>query len=157
VETATLLVVKRCGVTEPFSRSKVVAGVRKACQGRPVTEDQLAKLGQRVEESVRATGRSELSAHEVGLAVLTPLRDLDEVAFLRFASVYQAFESLEDFESAILRLRAEDDRRALVSGLDGAHRQRPVGDRRPVQTTGPLASSGGMGGGEGMGGGGISA
>jgi transcriptional repressor NrdR len=105
IETATLLVVKRSGVTEPFSRDKVVSGVRKACQGRPVTEDQLALLAQRVEEAVRASGVAELPTHEVGLAILGPLRELDLVAYLRFASVYRAFESLEDFELAIAELR----------------------------------------------------
>ena len=107
VETAGLSVVKRSGVTEPFSRAKVVAGVRKACQGRPVREDDLALLAQRVEEAVRAQGVAEVDAHEVGLAILGPLRELDEVAYLRFASVYQAFDSLEDFEDAITILRAE--------------------------------------------------
>ena len=107
LETAGLSVVKRSGVTEPFSRAKVVAGVRKACQGRPVREDDLALLAQRVEEVVRAQGVAEVDAHEVGLAVLGPLRELDEVAYLRFASVYQAFDSLTDFEDAITILRAE--------------------------------------------------
>jgi transcriptional repressor NrdR len=106
VETAALLVVKRSGVTEPFSRDKVVTGVRKACQGRPVTEDQLAKLAQKVEEAVRASGVAELPTHEVGLAILGPLRELDLVAYLRFASVYRAFESLDDFEQEITELRA---------------------------------------------------
>ena len=107
VETTSLSVVKRSGVTEPFSRSKVLVGVRKACQGRPVTDDDLARLSQKVEEVIRAQGNAEVDAHEVGLAVLGPLRELDEIAYLRFASVYQAFESLEDFESAIALLRAE--------------------------------------------------
>ena len=107
VETAALSVVKRSGATEPFSRGKVLVGVRKACQGRPVTEDDLAMLAQRVEEAIRAQGSAEVDAHEVGLAVLEPLRELDEVAYLRFASVYQAFDSLEDFEAAITLLRAE--------------------------------------------------
>jgi transcriptional repressor NrdR len=107
VETAALMVVKRSGVTEPFSRDKVISGVRKACQGRPVTEDALALLGQRVEEAVRSTGRSELSAHDVGLAILGPLKELDVVAYLRFASVYRAYDSLEDFEAAIADLRAD--------------------------------------------------
>ncbi|MGB8384572.1 MAG: transcriptional regulator NrdR [Dermatophilaceae bacterium] len=107
VESASLSVVKRSGATEPFSRQKVLVGVRKACQGRPVSEDQLALLAQRVEEQVRAQGSAEVEAHEVGLAVLEPLRELDEVAFLRFASVYRAFECLEDFEEAITLLRAE--------------------------------------------------
>ena len=109
VETASLSVLKRSGATEPFSRGKVLVGVRKACQGRPVTEDQLARLAQRVEEQVRAQGSAEVEAHEVGLAVLEPLRELDEVAYLRFASVYRAFESLADFEDAITLLRAERD------------------------------------------------
>ncbi|HEX5017091.1 MAG TPA: transcriptional regulator NrdR [Actinomycetes bacterium] len=106
-ENATLVVVKRSGVTEPFSRSKVLAGVRKACQGRPVTEDDLALLAQQVEETVRAEGGAEVDSHEVGLAILGPLRELDEVAYLRFASVYRSFESLEDFEAEITLLRAE--------------------------------------------------
>lgn len=99
VETCSLMVVKRSGVTEPFSRTKVINGVRKACQGRPVTEDALAQLGQRVEEAVRATGSAELTTHDVGLAILGPLQELDLVAYLRFASVYRAFDSLEDFEA----------------------------------------------------------
>ena len=117
IETASLSVVKRSGATEPFSRQKVLVGVRKACQGRPVTEDQLARLAQRVEESVRATGSAEVDAHEVGLAVLEPLRELDEVAYLRFASVYRAFDNLEDFEAAITLLRAERD----AVGMPSAH------------------------------------
>ncbi|MEE1620275.1 transcriptional regulator NrdR [Zafaria sp. Z1313] len=109
VETTSLSVIKRSGVAEPFSRSKVVNGVRKACQGRPVTDDDLALLAQEVEESVRASGTAEIDAHEVGLAILGPLQKLDQVAYLRFASVYQAFDSLEDFESAITKLRREAD------------------------------------------------
>ncbi|MFG2910576.1 transcriptional regulator NrdR [Kitasatospora sp. NPDC048286] len=107
VETAALMVIKRSGVTEPFSRQKVITGVRKACQGRPVTEDALAQLGQRVEECVRASGNAELTTHDVGLAILGPLKELDVVAYLRFASVYQAYDGLEDFEAAIAELRAE--------------------------------------------------
>jgi transcriptional repressor NrdR len=107
VETTSLSVVKRSGAAEPFSRSKVLVGVRKACQGRPVTDDDLARLAQKVEEAIRAQGSAEVDAHEVGLAVLGPLRELDEIAYLRFASVYQAFATLEDFESAITLLRAE--------------------------------------------------
>lgn len=109
VETTSLSVIKRSGVGEPFSRSKVINGVRKACQGRPVSEDDLAMLAQEVEENIRASGAAEIDAHEVGLIILGPLQKLDKVAYLRFASVYQAFESLEDFESAIALLRHESD------------------------------------------------
>ncbi|HKA69699.1 MAG TPA: transcriptional regulator NrdR [Actinomycetes bacterium] len=107
VETASLLVIKRSGATEPFSRDKVLAGVRKACQGRPVDEDALARLAQGVEETIRATGSAEIPAHEVGMAILGPLRELDEVAYLRFASVYRGFESLDDFEKEIAKLRVD--------------------------------------------------
>jgi len=107
LEEATLAVIKRSGVTEPFSRQKVINGVRRACQGRPVDEDALAQLAQAVEDTVRAAGVAEIPSDEVGLAILGPLRELDEVAYLRFASVYQAFTSVEDFEKAILELRSE--------------------------------------------------
>lgn len=110
-ETASLTVVKRSGVTEPFSRGKVVAGVRKACQGRPVDDDDLAVLAQHVEETIRGQGHALVESHDVGLAVLAPLRVLDEVAYLRFASVYRAFETTADFEAAIAVMRAEDDLR----------------------------------------------
>jgi transcriptional repressor NrdR len=107
VESMQLTVVKRSGATEPFSREKAIAGVRKACKGRPVTEDQLALLGSQVEDTVRSAGWAEIPAHEVGMAILGPLRELDEVAYLRFASVYRAFTSAEDFETEIALLRAE--------------------------------------------------
>ncbi len=107
VEQMQLTVVKRSGATEPFSREKVIAGARKACKGRPVTDDDLARIGSQVEDSLRGSGWAEVPAHEVGLAILGPLRELDEVAYLRFASVYRAFESADDFEAEIAMLRAE--------------------------------------------------
>ncbi len=119
METASLTVVKRSGASEPFARDKVMVGVRKACQGRPVTEDELALLAQRVEEAIRAKGMAEIDAHDVGLEILGPLRELDEVAYLRFASVYQAFESTEDFEAAITVLRAERPAVGIEPSSDG--------------------------------------
>jgi transcriptional repressor NrdR len=100
------MVGKRSGVTEPFTRDKITRGVRRACQGRPVSEDQLAILAQRVEDTIRARGCAEVPSPEVGLAILGPLRELDEVAYLRFASVYRGFESLADFEEEIATLRS---------------------------------------------------
>ncbi|MBO0842748.1 MAG: transcriptional repressor NrdR [Nocardioides sp.] len=108
VEQMQLTVVKRSGATEPFDREKAVHGVRKACKGRPVTEDQLAVLGQTVEDTLRSQGY-EVPSHEVGLAILAPLRELDEVAYLRFASVYRQFESAADFTKEIQMLRTERD------------------------------------------------
>jgi transcriptional repressor NrdR len=105
-ETVILMVGKRSGTTEPFTRDKIVRGVRRACQGRPVSEDELAILAQQVEEAIRARGCGEVPSQEVGLEILKPLRDLDEVAYLRFASVYRGFESLADFEREISALRS---------------------------------------------------
>jgi transcriptional repressor NrdR len=108
VETAGLSVVKRSGAREPFSRAKVIDGVRKACSGRPVDEDALARLGQQVEENVRASGAAEIPAHQVGMAILEPLSELDEVAYIRFASVYRNFTSLDDFVIEVATHRAQN-------------------------------------------------
>lgn len=116
VETASLSVAKRSGVTEPFSREKILSGVRKACQGRPVDADALALLAQRVEETIRSTGSAVVDANEIGLAILGPLQELDEVAYLRFASVYRGFESLDDFEAAIHQLRSDAEREEAEAG-----------------------------------------
>ena len=109
IEQMQLVVVKRSGVVEPFQRDKVISGVRKACKGRSVSEDQLARLGQLVEDSLRASGQPEVPADEVGVAILGPLRELDQVAYLRFASVYRQFRSVDDFEAEIALLRIEQE------------------------------------------------
>ena len=112
-ETAVLSVSKRSGATEPFSRAKVVSGVRKACQGRPVSDDDLALLAQRVEDALRATGSAEIPAEEVGIAILGPLRELDEVAYLRFASVYRDFRDVEMWAEEIRRLKERKEREEM--------------------------------------------
>ena len=115
LEQMQLVVVKRSGVVEPFSRETVVSGVRKAGKGRPVSELQIARLGQHVEEALRASGQAEIPADDVGLAILEPLRKLDTVAYLRFASVYQHYQSVDDFEAEIQRLRESVAPGAAVS------------------------------------------
>lgn len=115
LEQMQMVVVKRSGVVEQFTRDKVINGVRKACKGRPVRDEQLARLGQEVEETLRGSGLPEIPADEVGVAILGPLRQLDEVAYLRFASVYKQYESVDDFEAEIARLR-EDQTASDVGG-----------------------------------------
>jgi transcriptional repressor NrdR len=140
------MVAKRSGVTEPFNRDKIVRGVRRACQGRPVTEDQLAILAQRVEDAIRSRGSGEVPSHEVGLAILGPLRDLDEVAYLRFASVYRGFESLADFEEEIAGLRREHDRDWRPGNEDGARPpagKPPEAAGRPSEPAGELPEQAG--------------
>lgn len=87
-----------------------------------MSDDDLALLAQRVEESIRESGQAEIDALDIGLAILPPLRELDEIAYLRFASVYQAFQSLEDFDQAIAGLREEGQSGAVTSedGADGS-------------------------------------
>ena len=107
LETTMLLVVKRSGNAEQFDRNKLISSDSKACQGRPIKGDDLKALGKQVEEDLRARGLAQVKSDEVGRAILKPLRDLDEVAYMRFASVYQNFENLEDFQNAIDELKAD--------------------------------------------------
>ena len=106
IERMQMTVHKRNGIEEPFSRDKVIRGVRNACKGRPVTDADLALLGQRVEDGLRARGVAEIPSEEIGLAILGPLRELDSIAYLRFASVYLNY-NIEDFATEIDRLRDE--------------------------------------------------
>jgi transcriptional repressor NrdR len=94
-----LWVVKRALDREPFDRGKLVAGVRAATKNRPVSDEQLDELAQQVEDSLR--GAAEVSSQQIGVAVLERLRDLDDVAYLRFASVYKGFEDVGDFQREV--------------------------------------------------------
>jgi transcriptional repressor NrdR len=106
LETTTLYVQKRSGVLEQFDKYKLISGVRKAFQGRAVDEDVLLKLAGQIEDDIRGRGVSQIDSYDIGLALLSPLFAIDEVAYLRFASVYQNFDSLEDFEKEIAKIRA---------------------------------------------------
>lgn len=140
VEEAVLAVVKRSGVTEPFSRDKVVRGVARACQGRPVDADALALLAHKVEETVRASGTAEVPSHEVGMAILGPLRELDAVAYLRFASVYRSFSSVADFEAEIADLRG---RLAPGDDVDGRADGEAGGEHEAADRTGDRGTGAG--------------
>ena len=100
-------VVKRDGRREPYSRDKVLAGVALACRRRPVSRAGMEEVAQLVEMRLERS-REEVSSVEVGRAVVAELRRLDAVAYIRFASVYEAFESVEQFTEAILPLSRED-------------------------------------------------
>ena len=116
---------KRSGATEPFSRDKVLAGVRKACQGRPVSEDDLALLAQRVEETVRASGVAEIEAHEVGLAVLRAAARARRGRLPALRVGLPRLRRLEDFEAEIALLRAEHELRAPCGARRAQHQQHP--------------------------------
>jgi transcriptional repressor NrdR len=97
-EEVPLLVVKRNAAEEPFDRSKVVEGIKRACKNRPVSAAEVEELVDDVEESMRASGERPVPTSVIGREVLERLRNLDEVAYLRFASVYKDFQELTDFE-----------------------------------------------------------
>ena len=100
IEEVGPLVVKRSGAREPFDRQKVLQGLRAACKNRPVSDDVLSELAAGVEDAMRALGR-DVSSQEVGMSTLEALRVIDEVAYVRFASVYKGFEGTEDFAREI--------------------------------------------------------
>jgi transcriptional repressor NrdR len=112
VEEAPLWVIKRSGQREPFDRAKIVAGVRSACKNRPVTDAQMEELAQRVEDALRAE-TAEPSSQQVGVTVLEQLQSLDDVAYVRFASVYKGFDDVGDFqrEVAVLTKTTEPKRK----------------------------------------------
>ena len=95
-----LRVIKRDGSKEPYDREKMIGGLRKAFVNRPVTEEQVAELATRVESKLRPKG-PDVTTQEIGLEVLAQLRNADDVAYLRFASVYKDFQQVTDFEKEL--------------------------------------------------------
>jgi transcriptional repressor NrdR len=100
VEEVPVTVVKRSGHREPFDRTKIVAGLRSAAKNRPVSAEEMESLAVEVEESLKLEG-PEITSQQVGMAVLERLRALDEVAYVRFASVYKGFADIGDFEREV--------------------------------------------------------
>ena len=100
IEEVPLVVVKSDGATQPFERDKIVFGVRAATKGRSVAEAEIDQLPTSVEDEIRLVG-GEVTSSQIGLAVLDRLRTLDEVAYLRFASVYKNFDAAADFQSEL--------------------------------------------------------
>jgi transcriptional repressor NrdR len=100
VEEVGLVVIKRDGSKEPYEREKVLAGVGKALTNRPVSDEQLARLADRVGERLHRRG-PEVTSQEVGVEVLSALKRLDQVAYVRYASVYKDFQEAGDFEREV--------------------------------------------------------
>jgi transcriptional repressor NrdR len=106
-----LVVVKRSGVVVPFERGRIVAGIRSAAKNRPVSEDQMEALAFEVEEQARLVS-GDLTTESIGLAVLEGLRELDDVAYVRFASVYKGFDDADDFLAEVRALTKESEPKA---------------------------------------------
>jgi len=100
IDEIPLIVIKRSGLRQPFDQAKLIDGLRAATKNRPVTKDQLEVVARDVEEELREAGW-EATSEQVGLAVLEHLAVVDEVAYLRFASVYKGFEDVDDFRREV--------------------------------------------------------
>ncbi len=101
VEEVPLVVVKSDGSTERFDRDKIVGGVRSATKGRPLDDELTTQIAVDVEDEIRLAGGAEVSSSRIGLTVLDHLRVVDEVAYLRFASVYKNFDVAADFQTEL--------------------------------------------------------
>jgi transcriptional repressor NrdR len=106
IEEAPLVVVKRDGGREPYDRAKVVAGIQAATKGRPVTTERVEAIASDIEDELRLEG-GDVTSTRIGLAVLERLREVDEVAYLRFASVYKNFDEVADFQRELALLEKE--------------------------------------------------
>ena len=106
IEAPRLIIVKRDGVRQEFDREKLVSGLRKALTRRPVPDDAADLAADRIEAGLRASGLAEIPSSMIGAAAMEALRFLDQIAYIRFASVYQSFEDLEDLKREVDSLYA---------------------------------------------------
>jgi len=115
VQILDLTVIKRSGEREPYSREKVSQGLTKAFEKRPITRDDFARLLQIIEQDIQLLRKPEISSKEIGEIIMKRLKRVDEVAFIRFASVYQGFKDADEFHRAIMRLNIKDSSRRVLS------------------------------------------
>ena len=116
-EQSTLWVVKRDGIRQPFERSKLLRGLERACVKRPVALDAIERIVAAVEAGFRSDGLSEVPSGAIGEAALLHLRELDGVAYIRFASVYRSFETPDEFQNELESLDSEGRTRVRASLL----------------------------------------
>jgi transcriptional repressor NrdR len=107
IEEVPVVVVKRSGEREPFDRMKIVVGLRAAAKSRPMSDDQLEAIAADVDDQLRLAGAGDVPSERIGMLVLDHLRELDHVAYMRFASVYKGFDDAADFEREITLLTKE--------------------------------------------------
>jgi transcriptional repressor NrdR len=105
VETVELMVRKKDGKLERFDVNKIIRGLQKACEKRPVTMEQIHELADRVRQDLMLKGKEEIASQEIGDLVMKYLKNLDRIAYIRFASVYKQFEEPEDFKRLLLEVK----------------------------------------------------
>jgi len=117
IERAKLLVAKRDGRREEFARRKLLSGLRRACEKRPISEEQIETLVEEITEDLGNHFDREVPCKEIGMRVMRGLRGLDQVAFVRYASVYRRFEEATDFVQEVKKLEEKND--TLTARLPG--------------------------------------
>jgi len=110
VEEILPLVVKKDGRREPFDRMKIIAGMQRACEKRPVSIATIEKLVDQLEISLQESGEKEIEASRIGEGVMEALRNVDEVAYVRFASVYRQFKDINEFMSELKEILAKENK-----------------------------------------------
>lgn len=108
IEETLPLVIKKDGRREPFDRQKIIAGMQRACEKRPVSIATIEKMADRLELSLQESGEKEIESSRIGEAVMEALHELDEVAYVRFASVYRQFKDINEFMSELKDLLGKD-------------------------------------------------
>ena len=105
VENLSLVVIKKSGGKEPFDKEKIRKGILRACEKRPVTLEQIDKIVDKIESDIRKLKTVEIKSEQIGAKVISALKKLDKVAYLRFASVYRSFKDIKDFEKEIKEIK----------------------------------------------------
>ena len=141
VQSAPLLVSKRDGRREEFSRDKMIAGLRLACAKRPVTSQRIESIVDGIEADLQQRGGSEVSSETLGRVIMDRLRELDRVAYIRFASVHRDFQEIESFEKAVRDLRDGTQQLPLLDNM--APQARGRGRRRARAASGSDGAGGG--------------
>ena len=113
VEDILPMVIKKDGRREPFDRGKILSGIQTACQKRPISVQMLEEIVDRIEKRVQENGEKEIKSSTVGETVMQELHDLDEVAYVRFASVYRSFKDINEFMDELKDLLSEEETRRL--------------------------------------------
>ena len=121
VEEVELLVVKKGGVREPFDRSKIIAGMIKACEKRPISMEDIESFVSGYERELQERGEREVDSSEIGERVISKLYEIDEVAYVRFASVYRSFKDVNQFMNELKELLKEKGGKGLGDSTDAVH------------------------------------
>ena len=113
VQTSHFVVKKRDGVNEKYSKQKLLESITKACTKRPISAKQIQRIIEIIEKKLSDTGKFEISSQHIGKLVMMNLKDLDRVGYLRFASVYNNFQDINNFEEAIMNLKQSQNSKQL--------------------------------------------